>query len=126
MATTSEQGPRSMVIMISHGIEDERSTIGLTIANGSITSGLNVAIFLTSNGVDLARKAAADTTHVHPFEPLQSLLHDFLERGGMLWACAPCCKSRGYQQENLIDGSVITGASPMLAEIQGGAATLSF
>ena len=77
-------------------------------------------------GVDLARKRAADSTHVHPLEPLASLMQDFLKRGGTLWACTPCVKSRGYTQEDFIEGTVITGASPMHELIQAGAATLSF
>ena len=46
--------------------------------------------------------------------------------GGTLWACTPCVKSRGYTQDDLIAGTVITGASPMHELIKGGAATLSF
>jgi predicted peroxiredoxin len=54
------------------------------------------------------------------------MLKDFLARGGTLWACTPCVKGRGYTQENLIEGVVITGASPMHELIKQGAATLSF
>ena len=35
-------------------------------------------------------------------------------------------KSRGYTQENLLDGVTIAGASAMHELIKGGAATLSF
>ena len=38
----------------------------------------------------------------------------------------PCVKSRGYDQSDLLDGVIITGASAMHAEIKDGAATLSF
>ena len=54
------------------------------------------------------------------------MLRDFLSRGGTLWACTPCVKSRGYTQENLLDGVVIAGASVMHERIKEGAATLSF
>ena len=47
-------------------------------------------------------------------------------RGGTIWACTPCVKSRGYEPSDLIDGVTITGASAMHAEIKDGAATLSF
>ena len=117
---------RNLVVVITHGIDHELSSVALTIANGGMTAGLKVSIFLTSAGVDLVRKRAADTTHVHPLEPLGALLQDFLKRGGTLWACTPCVKSRGYTQADLIEGTVITGASPMHELIQAGAATLSF
>ena len=117
---------RNLVVVITHGIDHELSSVAFTIANGGMTAGLKVSVFLTSAGVDLARKRAADATHVHPLEPLAALMQDFLKRGGTLWACTPCVKSRGYTQEDFIEGTVITGASPMHELIQAGAATLSF
>ena len=38
----------------------------------------------------------------------------------------PCVKARGYTQEHLIEGTIITGASVMHEELKAGAATLSF
>lgn len=117
---------RKLVVLVTQGLESELSSVAFTIANGGITSGLDVSIFLTSSGVDLARKRAVDATQVHPLEPLSDLVQDFVKRGGNLWACTPCIKGRGYEQDDLIEGTVITGASVMHELIQGGAATLSF
>jgi predicted peroxiredoxin len=96
------------------------------IANGGITAGLKVFIFLSSTGVDLVRKRAADTTQVNPLEPLAKLINDFMARGGTIWACTPCVKSRGYGEGDLLEGVVVTGASVMHERIKAGAATLSF
>jgi len=117
---------RELVVLITHGIDHELSSAGMVIALGGMTAGLKVAIFLTSGGVDIVRRGAADTTHVKPLEPLADMLKDFKARGGTLWACTPCVKSRGYTQESLIDGVVITGSSVMHEAIKRGAATLSF
>jgi hypothetical protein len=38
----------------------------------------------------------------------------------------PRAKARGYEQQDLIEGVIITGASVMHGEIKNGAATLSF
>jgi predicted peroxiredoxin len=120
------ENTRDLVIVVTHGTDRELSSVAFTIANGGITSGLRVSIFLTSSGVDLVRNRAADVTQVQPLEPLSQLIQDFLSRGGSLWACTPCVKSRGYKQEDLLDGVVITGASKMHELIKNGAATLSF
>ena len=120
----SEQ--RSLVVVISHGTDHELSSVGFTIANGGMTAGLKVHIFLTSSGVDLARKKALETTHVAPLDPLAALVKDFLQRGGTLWACTPCVSARGYTQDHLIEGTIITGASVLHEQIKNGAATLSF
>lgn len=115
-----------LVVVLTHGPDEELSTVGFTIANGGLTAGLGVAIFLTSSAVDIARRRATDLTHVQPMEPLKSLVDDFMARGGELWACTPCVKARGYEPDDLLEGVVITGASPMHERIQRGAATLSF
>lgn len=117
---------RDLVIVITHGVEHELSSAGLTIALGGLTAGLKVSIFLTSAGVDIVRRGASDMAHVKPLEPLADMLRDFLARSGALWACTPCVKSRGYTQEHLLDGVVITGSSVMHELIKRGAATLSF
>ncbi len=122
----STETARDLVVVITHGIDHELSSVGLTIALGGMTSGLRVSIFLTSAGVDIVRRGAADSTHVNPLEPLGAMLRDFVARGGTLWACTPCVKSRGYTGEQFIEGVVVTGASAMHELIKRGAATLSF
>jgi predicted peroxiredoxin len=120
------EAARELVVLITHGMDDERSSVALTIANGGLTAGLQVSIFLTSSAVDLVRKRAIEGLVVHPLEPLAALVKDFLARDGRLWACTPCVKARGYQQADLIDGVEIAGASKMHELIKAGAATLSF
>lgn len=120
------EATNELVVVITHGPEEELSSVGFTVANGGITAGLSVAIFLTSSAVDIVRERAADLTHAQPMEPLKSLVDDFMARGGELWACTPCVKARGYEQEDLLEGVVITGASLMHERIQRGAGTLSF
>src|ERR1700758_203904 len=84
------QEARELICMITSGTDHELSSVGFTIANGGITAGLKVSIFLSSSGVDLVRKRAADTTQVNPLEPLAKLIKDFMARGGTIWASTPC------------------------------------
>lgn len=118
--------PKKLFVLISHSTEHELSSVGFTIANGGLTAGLSVSIFLTSGGVDLARKGATDLSEVKPLEPLKSLIEDFMARGGTLYACTPCVKNRGYTEEDLLPGTIISGASVLHNAIKEGAATLSF
>jgi len=120
------ESARDLVVVVTQGMDHELSSVAFIIANGGITAGLQVSIFLTSAAVDLVRKRAIAGVVVHPLEPLAALVMDFLARGGRLWACTPCVKARGYEQGDLIDGVEITGASKMHELIKGGAATLSF
>lgn len=121
MAETSD-----LVVLMTHGPEEERASVAFTVANGGMTAGLSVAIFLTANAVDIVRRGAIDSAQMHPLEPLKSLVGDFLSRGGTLWACTPCVRARGYTEADLIEGVEITGASAVHARLKAGAATLSF
>jgi TfdA family taurine catabolism dioxygenase TauD len=51
--TPMAQEARELICMITSGTDHELSSIGFTIANGGITAGLKVFIFLSSSGVDL-------------------------------------------------------------------------
>jgi predicted peroxiredoxin len=115
-----------LVVLLTKGIDSELSSVAFTIANGGLTAGLKVYVFLTSTAIDLVRKGGQRMTHVPPLETLSGLIEDFQRRGGTIWACPPCVQSRGYEQADLIDGIVVAGASAMHAEIKQGAATLSF
>ena len=117
---------KKIVILMTQGLDNERSSVGLTIANGAITAGKEVLLFLTSSSVDLVRKKAIDHAHIPPLEPMRDLMKSFLERGGTVVACPPCAASRGYEQGDLIDGVTIKGASAMFEQIDAGAAVLSF
>lgn len=117
---------RKLVVLVTKGIDSELSSVAFTIANGGLTAGLEVFIFLTSAAIDLVRRGGQRMTQVSPLQPLAALIEDFQKRGGVIWACPPCVESRGYKQEDLIDGVIIAGASAMDAEIKKGAATLSF
>ncbi len=117
---------RELVVLVTHGIDHELSSVAFTIANGGLTAGLKVSIFLTSAAVDLVRKGAADMTLVQPLSPLKELILDFLKRGGQVYACTPCAKARGYEEKDLMDGVKISGASVIHEQIKNGAGTLSF
>lgn len=117
---------RNLVVVLTHGIDHELSSVALTIACGGMTAGMKVAIFLTSGGVDVVRRRAADSTQVKPLDPLADLIRDFQRRGGKIWACTPCVKSRGYGDGDLLEGVEIVGASKMHELLKAGAASLCF
>jgi predicted peroxiredoxin len=117
---------KELVVLMTKGADHELSSVGFTIANGGLTAGFKVYAFLTSSAVDLVRKRAADLPHVPPLDPLKALIDDFIRRGGVIWACPPCVKARGYTQDDFIDGVKIQGASAMHERLMAGASSLSF
>lgn len=116
-----------IVILITRGLDDERSSVAWSIANASIASEMEVTVFLASAGVDWARKGAADAAHLNPLDPsMKDLIGNVVSNGGKILACPPCAKVRGYSEDDLIAGVTVAGAPAMLEVIKQGAATLSF
>jgi predicted peroxiredoxin len=118
---------KKLAVVLSRGLDDERAAVAWTVANVGLAEGLEVTVFLVSAGTDLVRKGAADLMRMNPLDPaLGEMIDGFMDNGGQVWACPPCASVRGYTQENLLDGVVITGAASLHGLIKDGAATVSF
>jgi predicted peroxiredoxin len=57
---------------------------------------------------------------------MKDMIQKLMESGGTVLVCPPCAKVRGYEQEDLLDGVIITGSGAMHEVIKQGAATLCF
>lgn len=118
---------KKLVVMITCGMNDERSSVAWSVANGGINSGLDVTVFLASSGVDWVRKGAAEKAHLNPLDPsMKELIQNVMEKGNAILVCPPCAKVRGYSQDDLLEGVTLAGSGSMHDLIKEGAATLSF
>lgn len=118
---------QKLVIVISRGLDDERSSVAWSIANGGINSGLDVTVFLVSSGVDWVRKGAAESAHLNPLDPpMKEMIQKVLDSGCTIGVCPPCAKVRGYSEHDLIEGITIVGSSAIHEPIKQGAAALTF
>lgn len=118
---------KKIVVLITRGMDDERSSVAWSIANGGLNNGLEVTIFLTSSAVDWVRKGAADKVHLNPFDPpIKEMMQKLIDAESAILVCPPCAAVRGYAEEDLIDGVTIVGSTPMHELIKQGAEVLSF
>jgi len=115
-----------MVIVISRGLDDERSSVAWSISNAAIASDMELTVFLVSAGVDWVRKGAADAAHLNPLDPSMKDMVGNVMANARVLACPPCCKVRGYGEADLLEGVTLAGAPAMLEVVKQGAATLSF
>jgi uncharacterized protein len=115
---------QKLVIVLAHNANDDRSSVAFTIANAAMSGGMQVAVFLTSDGVELSKDGGCDLTHVQPFKKLDELIDGFLEKGGTVWACSPCYQHRGLDPEKNYEKVVVTGAGPLIEWVQAGATTI--
>jgi len=115
-----------MVIVISRGFDDERSSVAWSITNAAVASDFEVTVFLVAAGVDWARRGAAEVARPNPLDPAIGDMINVRESGGRILVCPPCAKVRGYAPDDLLEGAEIAGAPAMLEVVKQGASTLSF
>ncbi len=118
---------KKLVVIVTRGCDDERSSVAWSVANGGIASGFEITMFLVSAGADWARKGAADHARLNPLDPpVTEMMQNVIDSGGQILVCPPCAKVRGYEQENLIEGAQLAGSTAMLGIVSEGAKTLTF
>jgi predicted peroxiredoxin len=118
---------QKLVIVITRGLDDERSSVAWSIANAGIASDCEVTVFLAAAGVDWVRKGGADVAHLNPLDPpMKELIGNVMSGGGSVLVCPPCAKVRGYTEADLVAGVTVAGAPAMLEVVKQGAAALSF
>lgn len=118
---------KKMVIVVTRGLDDERSSVAWSVANGAIGMGFELTMFLVSSGVDWVRKGAANKARLNPLDPpVIDMINTVIESGADIFVCPPCAGVRGYEADDLLDSVTLAGSAAMHAVIAQGAATLSF
>lgn len=105
----------------SYGNDDpERATLAFIVGNTALASDHETVVFLTVEGVRLATKGYADDIHKDGFAPVRDLIQQYIASGGVLIACAACCKPRGITNDDLIAGAEIAGAARLVELLVNG------
>jgi predicted peroxiredoxin len=118
---------KTMCIVLTRGIDDERSSVAWSISKGAVASGMKLIMFLTANGVEWARKGGFEKARPNPIDPpVWDMMQTVMGQGAEVYVCPPCAEVRGIGPEDLIDGAVIEGSGAIHRPILEGAATLCF
>jgi predicted peroxiredoxin len=104
----------------------DKATVAMVVANAGLVSGQETIVFLSTEGVHLGVKGYADDIHEDGFAPMKELLTSFIENGGIIWLCAPCCKKRGIGEGDLVGGTVIVGGAKLVEVLSQGAACITY
>lgn len=116
-----------LVVSITCAKNDpDKATVGMVVANAGVASGQETIAFFSSEGVWLAQQGYADDIREEGFAPLKDLFDSFIENGGTIWLCAPCCKRRGLSEENVLPKSTIVGGAKLVEVLSQGAACVSY
>ena len=118
---------QKMVVIVTNGFNDERSSVAWSVANGGVGMGFEVTMFLVSSGVDWARKNAAEKARPNPLDPpIKDMMKNVIDNGGKILVCPPCAGVRGYEPDDLIESATLAGSAAMLAVAAQGAIVTTF
>lgn len=116
-----------LVINLTRSTDDvDRCSVAMVVAGASVASEQETKVFLSSEGVALAKMGTADELHEEGFAPMSELVSTFVAAGGAFLVCSPCAKKRGIGEDDLIEGASIVGGATLVALLADGAASLSF
>ena len=82
---------KKLVVIVTNGFNDERSSVAWSVANGGVASDYEVTMFLVSSGVDWVRKGATQHARLNPLDPpIGDMIQTVLDSGGRILVCPPC------------------------------------
>lgn len=84
-------------------------------------------IFLMGEAVNIARKGAiSDDLKFSTFEPINTMLENYLEMDGVLYVCHPSSDARGFHADQAIGGATFVNASKILESGKNADAIFTF
>lgn len=96
----------------------DRVAAPLVLANNALAAGGDVVVWVTLEGVMLAKQGAADGVIPKSFPPVAELLNAFKENGGRIGVCPPCAKTHGVTQENMLANAEFMGGAAVIGAAQ--------
>ncbi len=99
---------------LATGHEDaDRVTVAFLVATAALERGRPVAMFTTKEAVRLGLPGYAHAIESAGAPPVSRLFDQFLERGGELLLCPICFKARGLDEQAIVTGARLAGATPL-------------
>jgi len=117
--SSNTQSENYLFTLAAFNREGDRVATPLVLANSALANDKEVLLWLTMEGVELAKKGAAKTVKGKSFAPVSELLETYVENGGRIGVCPPCAKTHGVTDDNIIDTAELMGAVAMLDETIG-------
>lgn len=103
-----------------------KAPMAVMFANKGLQRGLDMTIFLNTEGVRLAVKGFNPPTNAQNGKNTHEMLAMFVKNGGKLLVCPMCLKSQGYDKSDLIPGAVISDADKTFDGILSNDKVISF
>ena len=96
----------------------DKAALPLVLANAALSADKDALIWLTLEGVKLAKTGAADEVQPESFAPVKELLDLFVENGGRIGVCPPCAATHNVTDDNKLEHAEWMGGVALLEETQ--------
>ncbi|MBU2791769.1 MAG: DsrE family protein [Acidithiobacillus caldus] len=109
-------------VNVTHGANDlDRATVGMVLAKNALAEGHEVTLFLSLDGVHLARgDGYLDGLQEPTFPALKALRQALVDQGARIWICAGCFKKRGLEAEHFIPEAKMVSAGEAIQTLASG------
>lgn len=94
--------------------DPDRVATPLVLANCALAADSDVVIWLTMDGVELAREGAAQSLPTRSFAPVSDLLDSFIDNGGRIGICPPCGQSHDLTEEDFVGNAEWIGGAALI------------
>jgi predicted peroxiredoxin len=102
---------------------DDKVVIGLTTG---LDDPERVLLWLTKDAVHVATEGFAAQVVVPDAPSVADLHAEYVEKGGIFYACPVCVKTRGMQEASWVPGAEVKGAPAVYEFTEGGALTFTY
>ena len=103
-----------------------RAPMALMFANKGLKQGLNMTVFLNTEGVRLAVKGFNSPTCAQSGNNVHQMLAMFMKNGGRVLVCPMCLQAQGYDKEDLIPGVELGNAEKTFGSILESSKVISY
>jgi len=116
-----------VIVGCTHGEEDpDRVVVAYLTAGAALDKGKEVVMWLTADAVRLALRGYADRIRVGMEPPVERVHSQFIEKGGRFYVCPICFGERELDEDELVDGAELMGATPLMEFAGEGAMTFTY
>jgi predicted peroxiredoxin len=116
-----------VIVGCTHGEEDsDRVLVADFTAGAALDQGKDVVMWLTAEGVRLALRGYAERIRADQDPPVERVHAQFIDRGGRFYVCPICFNERELDQEGLVEGAELQGATPLMEFAGHGATTFNY
>ena len=116
-----------VIVGCTHGEEDpDRVLVAYLTAGAALDQGKQVVMWLTAEGVRLGVSGYADRIRAGQEPPVERVHAQFIDKGGRFYVCPICFNERDLDENDLVEGATLQGATPLMQFAGDGATTFSY